>query len=217
MPIRIAVVLLAVLLPLTLRAQLIPEEVPLEDVLEIVVLKRKLLAIGARGGGQVALDLEIGERVLFTESRGRVGVALTDRRVLAVTDRSGSWQEERYRLTEKASARAQLGDRVALVTTSQRLLGFDGGSGNLIEGRMGPHEKLLWTAVGSNVVVAVTDRRALGLSPSVGGFFPTPIQLDERIESVTAKSDLATVITSTRILIFRGPSGTWEERNLDLR
>ena len=217
MRIRIAVAVLAVLLPLTLRAQRIPEEVPLEDVLEIVVLKRKLLAIGARGGGQVELDLEIGERVLSTESRGRVGVALTDRRVLAVTDRSGSWQEERYLQTEKASTQVQLGDRVALITTSQRLLGFDGGSGNLIETRMGPHEKLLRTAVGSNVVVAVTDRRALGLSPSVGGFFPTPMRLGERIESVTAKADLVTVITSTRILIFRGPSGSWEERNLDLR
>ena len=64
-----------------------------------------------------------------------------------------------------------LGDRVALVVTEQRVLGFDGGSRNLVERRLGPREQVLRTEVAANVAVVVTDRRALGLSPFAGGFF----------------------------------------------
>ena len=44
-----------------------------------------------------------------------------------------------------------LGDRVALVLTSRRAIGFDGGSGNLVEYRLGPRERLLTNRVGENV------------------------------------------------------------------
>ena len=207
---------LLILVPLAAYAQRL-DEVPLEDILQVLVLDREIFAIDARGGGQVSLRLEIGEQVHFTETRGRVGIVLTDRRVLAVTNRSGAWQEERYRMAEPPPTHAKLGDRVALVTTTQRVLGFDGGSGNLITSEIGPHENLPWSAVGENVVVVLTNRRALGLSPHVGGFFPVPIHLGERIESVTADSNFATVVTTRRILIFKAPSGSWVEksRNLD--
>jgi hypothetical protein len=57
----------------------------------------------------------------------------------------------------------------------------------------------------------------LGLSPFRGGFFEAKLQLNERYEGTDAVANTATVRTSRRLLIFRAPTGTWEERRLDLR
>jgi hypothetical protein len=190
---------------------------PLLDLLTIVELQRELLAIDARSGNQLSERLELDEEVLWTRSRGRVGVVLTDRRILAVAVGSAAWQDTRYLRTEQVPERAQLGERVALVLTPKRVIGFDGGSGNLIERSIGPNERVHTTAVAENVLVVVTERRAMGLSPFVGGFFETPLRVGEDLESVVAQANLATVTTSHRLLVFRAPSGSWEERRLDLR
>lgn len=190
---------------------------PLLDLLEIIVLPRAILAIDAGGGGQLEERLLRGERVLWTESQGRVGVVLTDQRVLAVSTISASWQSIRYRRGEIMPERATLGDRVALLLTNKRAVGFDGNSGNLIERSMGPGEPILGFAVGENVAVVVTPRRALGLSPFTGGFFETSIHVGEKLESTVAQANMATVTLSNRLLFFRAPTGSWEERNLELR
>lgn len=201
----------------TASAQPLFDEIPLADVLEVVVLDRTLVAIDARGGGQTSERLDLDERVLWTGARGSVGVALTDERLLAVGASSGSWQEARYLRIEEPADRALLGERVALVTTDVRALGFDGGSGNLVETRLGPRERVVARRIGENVAVVVTGRRALGLSPFVGGFFPIKLDLFEQLEDVTALANLATVTTDRRVLIFRAPTGSWEERRRDLR
>ena len=66
--------------------------------------------------------------------------------------------------------------------------------------------------IGENVAIIVTDRRALGLSPAVGGFFQAKIGLREKIESVTAGANLATIVSDRRILTFRATTGSFEER-----
>ena len=130
---------------------------------------------------------------------------------------SASWQHTRYQHGEIPPEDAYLGDRVALILTRKRALGFDGGTGNLIEKRLGPGEKLLAFDVSANVAVVVTDRRALGLSPFVGGFFARRISPRERIEEVDASGNLATVLTDRRLLTFRAPLGSWGEQNRNLR
>lgn len=211
------VLTLTVLMPATRSSAVPADEVPLADVLEIIVLERQLLAIDANSGGQTTENLELKESVIWHESRGKVGVVLTDRRILAVSDRSAAWQEERYRRTEQVPATAILGDRLAIVTTSERVIGFNATSGNLVEVGLGPRETVVASRIGENIAVVVTSRRALGLSPQRGGFFPIKVDLSERIDEVSARSNVATVKTNRRILIFRGPTGTWEERRLDLR
>lgn len=193
------------------------DDTPLADLLEVIVAGRELLAVDALGGGQTVMRLRLDEEVLWTETRGEVGVALTDQRVLAVAVQSGAWQQAPYQRTEPPPKGALLGDRVAVVVTSRRVLGFDGGSRNLVEYHLGTQEVVLAARAGENVAVVVTDRRALGLSPVSGGFFQTTLHLNERIEKVTARANLATVTTNRRILIFRGPTGSWEERNVGLR
>ena len=70
---------------------------------------------------------------------------------------------------------------------------------------------------GSNVGVVVTDRRALGLSPFVGGFFAIRLDIGDHIEAVSADSNLVTLTGVKRVLIFRATTGTWEERRRGLR
>jgi len=206
---------LALALAAVAGAQL-ESETEIADVLEIVVLERAVLAIDARGGGETRERLELGEQVIWTGSRGLVGVALTDRRVLAVRAESAAWQEASYRLGEVPPPQALLGDRVALVVTSRRVLGFDGGSGNLVEHDLGPREAVQGQGAGENVAVVVTDREALGLSPVRGGFFPATLHLNEQVVSLSVRANVATLRTSDRLLIFRANTGTWEERRLNL-
>jgi len=199
-------------------AQALPDagdRLPLGDLLEIVVLEdeRELLAVDAEGGGSSTLRLRLDERVLWRDTRGLLGVVLTDERILAVATRSASWQEEDFSQGEDAgSVSVGLGDRVALFWTPRRVLGFVGTTSRFSEVRLGPREEIVRTATGANVAVAVTDRRSLGLSPRAGGFFPIRMQLRERLASVDAGSNLVTIRTDARILVFRGPTGTWEER-----
>lgn len=193
------------------------DEIPLADSLEVLVLDRRLLAIDARSGGQREEKLRLSERVIWNDSRGRVGVVFTDERVLAVASGSAAWQTENLRREETLPERALLGDRVALVVTSHRVLGFNGGSGNLVESRLGIRERVLAERTGENVAIVVTDRRALGLSPIKGGFFEAKILSDEKLESATASANLATVTTNRRVLIFRATTGSWEERRRTLR
>jgi len=213
---RAALALLPGLLVCGAAAAQSPDEVPLEDLLEIVRLPGKLLAIDASGGGQTRVDLELGEQVRWLGTRGEIGIALTDRRLLAVARRSAAWQEDRYWRNEAPPSEALLGDRVALVQTSQRVIGFTG-AGHLIEYRVGPQEQVVATRIGANAAVFLTNRTAQGLSAQLGGFFETAIHARERLESVSPRTNLVTVRTDRRLLIFRSPTGTWEERKLELR
>lgn len=183
----------------------------------MVVLPRELVAVDAEGGNTLAARLEIGEQVLYAKQRGRVGVAVTDRRLLAVTTRSASWQETRYRNGEAPPGDVALGDRVALTVTPVRAIGFDGKSGNLLEATLGPQEAAEASAVGQNVAVLVTGRRALGMGAARGGFFEVKLRVGERIADLSALADTVTLHTSKRLLVFRGPTGSWEERRLPLR
>jgi hypothetical protein len=196
---------------------LTPTEIPLAEVLEVLLLDRELVAIDAGRGGQLSERLQIGESVLWYGARGKVGLALTTRRVLSAATGSASWQELAYDQNEQPPAAGELGDRVALVLTSQRAIGMNGTGGNLVEYRFGPREQVIASRVGNNVAVVVTTRAALGLSPLTGGFFRAKIGAGERVEAITTAANLATLTTDRRVLIFRTPTGTWEERSRDLR
>jgi hypothetical protein len=206
--------LLALLLAAPAGAQL--GAFPLEDRLQLIVLPRSVIAIDGRTGGQREEALDLGEQVLSQRADGRVGIALTDRRILAIAAGSGAFQEARFARGESLATEPELGDRVALFVTNRRVVGFDGGSGNLVETRLGPREFVIGTAIANSVAIAATSRRALGLSPFRGGFFEVRLGLDERRTSLDASGDIATLSTEDRILTFRAATGSWEERTLGL-
>lgn len=186
-------------------------EAELEDVIEIALVGRDLFAYDLIGSGSPSTRLEIGEAVAWMRASGRVGVVVTDRRVLAVTNGSGIWHEERLRVHESRPDRALIGKRVALVVTDKRLLGFDSGSTTWLDIDIGPNERVREARVGAQTGLVLTDRTAYGLSPDAGGFFGTPMSVQERVESVRVGANMATISTSRRVLVFRAPSGTWSE------
>ena len=183
-------------------------------MIQLFVLDRELVAVDGLAGTEVRAALELGERVLWTEARGRVGLAVTDRRLLAVATRSGAWQSTRFRRGELPPEGAFLGEQVAVAVTAKRALGFDGGSGNLVERSLGPRERVIAADASGAVGLVVTDRRALGVSPFAGGFFPIALRVDESIEAVAATGNVATVRTSRRLLTFQAAGGLWVEVDL---
>jgi len=188
---------------------------PIVDLLEIRVLDDHLIALLA-AGGDVAAPLRIGERVLWMDAKGAVGVVLTDQRIFAVSADSAAWQSSAWLRTEEPARGALLGGRVALVATRKRAIGFDGGSGNLVETSLGPRERILDRRANENVSVFVTDRRALAISPFVGGFFDVKLDLGDPVRTVEAGPNLVTITTDHRLLTFRAQTGGWSERRLRL-
>jgi hypothetical protein len=183
----------------------------LEDVITVRVLGREMLAFDGLGGGVRKQRLEPGENVLWSGARGRIGLIVTDRRALAVR-RGQGFRVLRFRVREGRDARVSLGDRVALVATSGRLLAFDGA---WRQADLGALERLQVLSVGPGAALAVTDRRALAMTSASNGFVATPLHLHERVEIAEAGSALAEVTTSRRVLVFSG-AGTWTEQRRSL-
>jgi len=190
---------------------------PLEDQLEIVVRERELLAVDAWSHSVAAVDFERNEVLLSTAVRGRIALAITNRRVLAAIPGTSNWAERRFQLSESEPVRVVLGDRVALIATDRRVLGFEGVSGAWSERGLGPREAVLAAESGTNVAVAVTRTRVLGVAAIGGGLFETDLGIREEAQSLRVHGSFATVTTRLRILTFRAPGGGWQSTDLSFR
>ncbi|MFN2425746.1 MAG: hypothetical protein ABR587_04805 [Candidatus Binatia bacterium] len=190
---------------------------PIEDQLEIIERERDLLAVDAWSGSVAIADLGTEEVVLWTGVRGRVGLALTNRRLLAVAPNRGGWSEQEIGVFESSPARIVLGDRVAMITTDRRVLAYDGVTGTWSETSLGPRERVLSAEAGTNVAVAVTRTRVLGVAAARGGLFEAELGIREEARSLRVHGSFATVTTRLRILTFRAPDGTWSSTDLPFR
>ena len=210
----VAILLLGMLLAIgEARAQvsLYPDEIDRLDVISIEQDGRNLFSFSSVTGSEARVRLEVDEVVVFNQSRGRVGIVLTDRRALGITI-GGNFQEARYRISERAPDFAVVSERVALVATTRRALGFVGQRGGWIEESLTPGESVEAVRIGTSVGIATTNRRALGLTPEVGRFTSLPFRLKESLESIEAGDTLATLHTDQRILVYSGPRGVWTFR-----
>ena len=201
-----------VLLCATASAQvpLFPIEIERVDVIAIERDGRDIFAFDALIGRRATIRLEIGEEVVFEASRGRLGIVMTNRRALAVAA-GAAWKELRFRLQESPPTVALLEDRVAVMVTSRRAIGFIS-RGDWIVENLSPHESAEAVRVGVSIGIVTTNRRALGLAVDGDRFVSANLQVKERLESVVARDTLATVRTNRRILVFSGPAGIWTEQ-----
>jgi len=190
---------------------------PIEDQLEIVEREHDLLAIDAWSGSVSIVDLRLEEEVLWTGVRGRVALAITDRRLLAAVPGSGGWRERELGVFESSPVRVVLGDRVALLATDRRVLAFEGLSGSWSESALGPREQVLLAGAGTNVAVAVTRTRVLGVAAARGGLFEAELGIREEAQALRVHGSFATVTTRLRILTFRAPDGSWQSTELPFR
>lgn len=213
----VAVVMGSALIAPVASAQvpLLPDEVERIDVIAVERDGRELFAFDALTGRRPRIDLEIDEEVLLIRTRGRIGIVLTDRRVLGVA--AGTpWIEERLRLQETATDRGLVESRIALVVTDRRALAFTGGAG-WIEEDFGPQEGASSIRAGAAAGVVTTNRRALGIAPSLQRFVSESLRVREVLESVTAQDTLVTLRTDRRILVFSAPRANWSEQKRRIR
>ena len=209
----VALSLLALLLVAPAAKAQVPlfvDEVERVDVIAIERDGRELYAFDALTGRRSTIRLAVGEDVSFIQARGRVGVVVTDQRVLGV-GAGTSWIEERFRLQEVAPVTALVEDRIGMVATSRRVLAFAGTAG-WVEETLSPNEQPTALRVGSGVAVVMTNRRALGISPTLGRFVPEALRIHEELESLTTQDTLVSARTDRRILVFSAPRARWTEQ-----
>lgn len=213
---RSALALVFALMPALVRGQvpLFPDEIERVDVIAIERDGRDFYAFDALSGRRSTIRLEVAERVISEESRGRIGVVLTDRRVLGVSSGTG-WSELRLGVQEKAPAVALVEDRIAVLASNRRALAFTGASGWQSEA-FSPSESAIAIRVGAAVGLVTTNRRALGAAPERAGFVEQDLQVREVIESVETQDTLATLRTDRRILVFSAPRSIWSEQRRKL-
>jgi len=192
---------------------LLPQQAPLLNLIDVLVIDRHLIAFDALGSRTLDLELERDEVVQWSGAEGEVALVVTDRRALAATPRSSQWQELRFRLSEAWPQTPILSTRLVLLLTDQRALGFDSNAGAWSVAEIGLQERVQALRIGTNNAIIVTNRRALGLSPEGGGFWPTPMRLYEQLEAVEADDNLATITTNQRVLLFRARFGSWSSQN----
>jgi len=185
------------------------------DSIDIQDLGEELLAV-RDGNAPSRIRLEGGEKVSWFVAKGVVGVALTDRRFLAVSPASAGWQQARLRPSDGRSPQLQLAANVVLLIYPRRILGFAGPSGHLSESRLTPQEALLTSGANEHVGVVVTNRRAIGWASRFGAPVDHSFNVLESFESLRVLATTATVRTSKRVVIFSSSSGLWRDEALPL-
>jgi len=209
------VVVLALLVGLASVARAGEDRFPIEDAIDVQLIGRELVAV-INLGGPLRTRLEQGEQVVFSGARGRVGVVVTNRRVLGVSPGATGWLEAPRRVQERPSGDPLMGSRVALVLSDQRVLAYDGDAGRWVEESVGPNEAVREVTIAQAVAVVATGRRGLALASGTGRFAEVSLHVGERFESLTSLADVATLRTDRRVLVFRGDSGSWGSESLPL-
>jgi hypothetical protein len=210
---RALLIALAVALPAADRG------LEIEDRLDIVHVDNRLIAVNAATGALLEARLEVDERVLEVASQGRVGVVVTNVRLLGVGTPSSRWQELRFRKSERASAPpdVHIEDRVALVPLATRLAVLGGENGRWSELPLGPGEARLRVLADTGLATVLTSRRAIAITPD-GAFIEVGLTPQEVIEATSTRPDSITLTTSHRVLVFRSGALRWAEiRRIDRR
>jgi hypothetical protein len=183
--------------------------------IELLVHGRELHAVD---GSRIRdLRLMSREQVLWIGSANRLAVAVTDKRIIAITTHWDEWQTRLLGVHESLPSSVLAGDDFVLVVTDARLLGVSDHSGSFIEKRIGTYERVANAAIGEQVGLVLTDRRAIGFSSRLASLVEHRIGIHEDLFSARASYDFATVATSERLLLFDAPSGSWRTRQLGLR
>ena len=94
------------------QVSLLPVEVERVDVIAIERDGRDVFAFDAVGGGRAVERLELDEAIVFQATRGRLGLLITDRRVLAVASGGG------FQYHSGCTCVNDYGDPVVVIETS---------------------------------------------------------------------------------------------------
>ena len=190
---------------------------PVEDMIDIHVAKDTVVAV-KKGVAVSEKDLKLNEKVRWQGSRGYIGAVLTSERLLAVSRSLSGWIELDLQLAEEQSGRLPeilLSDRLLLMTTKKRLVGFDGETNHLAVMDIPLHEQVVDRAIDAYVAVVITTGRVFGLARGAGSFIEEPFKRNEAVLSVDTSAYNASIRTTRRLLIFKSSGAYWREIDLD--
>ena len=179
------------------------------DVVSIVPLEHRVLAVNPVTGPVAEIDLAVNETFFGYRTRGRLGVAATSRRLLGITSRSAVWAELKLRVSEgNEEPQMVVEERVALVQLRQRIAGITSVSPVWIDVELASDEEVRQIVSAAQVAAVVTDRRAIGFAQG-SGFVTEPLAASERLESSSADDRSVQLVTSSRVLVFQQGSRRW--------
>jgi hypothetical protein len=185
-------------------------EEEIEDLIDIAESKGKIIAI-IEGGKTITFDLRPDEEVLWSGSRGYLGVFLTDQHFFVISTSLSAWRALPLRLDESGKGVASLSPYIALLVTKNRAVGFDATSNRFVETLLPIHDELLAAEVERYVAVVITSSRAFGLAAESSAFTQIILGIRETIEDIKLTSSKATVRTSDRLLTFETSGSAWKE------
>ena len=185
----------------------------IEDLIDIAESKGKIIAI-IEGRKTITFDLRPNEKLLWSGSRGHLGVFLTDQHFFVISTSLDAWQPLPLRLDESGKGVASLSPYIALLVTKDRAVGFDATSNRFIETLLPSQDELIAAEVERYVAVVITTSRAFGLAAESSAFTEIFLRGGETIEEIKLTYSKATVRTSDRLLTFEPKGSTWNELRL---
>jgi hypothetical protein len=188
-------------------------EEEIEDLIDIAESKGKIIAI-IEGRKTITFDLRPNEKLLWSGSRGHLGVFLTDQNFFVISTSLDAWQPLPLRLDESGKGVASLSPYIALLVTKDRAVGFDATSNRFIETLLPSQDELIAAEVERYVAVVITASRAFGLAAESSAFTEIFLRGGETIEEIKLTYSKATVRTSDRLLTFESKGSTWNELRL---
>lgn len=188
---------------------------PVEDMIDIHVGKDKLVAV-KQGATVSEKELQLKEKVRWQGSRGYIGAVLTSERLLAVSGSLSGWVELDLLLAESGRLpKILLSDRLLLMITKKRMIGFDGGTRSWALMDIPLHEQVVDRAIDVYVAVVITTGGVYGLARGAGSFIEEPFQKNETVLSVDTSAYNASIRTTRRLLIFKSSGAYWREIDLE--
>jgi len=185
----------------------------IEDLIDIAESKSKIIAI-IEGKKTVTVDLRPKEKVLWSGSRGYLGVFLTDLHLFVISTSLNAWQALPLKLDESENAVVALSPYIALLATRDRAIGFDATTNRFTETQLPLRDELLEAKAERYVGVVITSSRAYGLATEFSAFIEISLRMNETIEKAKLTHSKVTLQTSDRLLTFEASGSTWKEHRL---
>jgi hypothetical protein len=179
------------------------------DVVSIVPLEHRVLAVNPVTGPVAETRLAVNETLVAYRTRGRLGVAATNRRLLGITSRSAVWAELRLRVRESTrEPELVVEDRVALVRLADRIAGITAVSPIWHEVELASDEQVREVVSAARVAAVITDRRVIGFAQG-SGFVSETLAATERVERSSADDRSIQLVTPNRVLVFQEGARIW--------
>ena len=147
-----------------LLATVCSAEEEIEDLIDIYESNGKIIAV-IEGKKSVSFNLQPNENVLWSDSKGHLAALLTKQHFFVISTSTGTWQILQLNSSASNNRVAVLSPYIALLVTSgDRVNGFDAISNRFIEARLPLNDELLFTKAEKYVAVVATASKVFGLA-----------------------------------------------------